>query len=52
MERDSMPSTTSSDTRAADERWPRKAIHSTPPSPQGGPPNLSGGLELPRSSDC
>ncbi len=47
-----MPSDTSSDTSAAEERGPRKAIHSTPPSPQGGPPNLGGGLELPRSSDC
>jgi hypothetical protein len=52
MERDDMPSTTSPDTRAADERGPRKEILSTPPLPQGGPPNLRSGLELPRSSDC
>jgi hypothetical protein len=52
MEHDDMATDTSSDSRAAPERGPRKAIHSTPPSPQGGPPNLSDGLELPRSSHC
>jgi hypothetical protein len=31
----------------------RKEVHAVAPSPpQGGPPNLIDGLELPRSSDC
>jgi hypothetical protein len=38
--------------RAAPSRDPRKGIHSIPAAPQSGPPNFSGGLELPRSSHC
>ena len=38
--------------RAAPERKPGKGNHSIPVSPQGGPPNVSDGLESPRSSHC
>jgi hypothetical protein len=38
--------------RAEPSRDPRKGVHSIPGAPQGGPPNFSGGLELPRSSHC
>jgi hypothetical protein len=51
-EHDDMASDNRSDQRAAPSREPRKVIHSIPASPQGGPPNFSGGLELPRSSHC
>jgi hypothetical protein len=51
MEHDDMASNADSDSRTAQERAPREATHPTPPAPQG-PPILSNGLELPRSSDC
>jgi hypothetical protein len=51
MEHDDMASDNGSE-RTAPARDPRKDIHSIPASPQAGPPNLSGGLESPRSSHC
>jgi hypothetical protein len=47
-----MASDSTSEPRTTPEREPRKATHSIPASPQGGAPNLGGGLELPRSSHC
>jgi hypothetical protein len=51
-EQDDMASDNRSDQRAAHERETRKVIHSLPAAAQGGPPNFSGGLELPRSRHC
>jgi hypothetical protein len=52
MEQDDMASETHPDQRQTPEQESRKEWHSPAQPPQGGPPMLIHGLELPRSSDC
>jgi hypothetical protein len=53
MEHDDMASEQGTDQQAPDQRKePRDPRSPTPPLPQGGPPLVNDGLEVPRSSHC
>jgi hypothetical protein len=53
MEHDDMASEHHGDRQAADQRkQPSDPRSPAPPLPQGGPPLLNEGLEVPRSSHC
>jgi hypothetical protein len=53
MEHDDMVSENGRDQQTADQRkQPRDPRSPAPPLPQGGPPLVNDGLEVPRSGDC